>query len=145
MSLIKRESFPVFPQLLDDFFNMDWGFKNNSMTNTTLPAVNIVESNEAFTVEMAAPGMNKEDFHIELDNEILTISSEREIRNELEENDKFTRREFSYQSFKRTFQLPKSVVDDAKIQAKYENGILHVIIPKKEEAKALPPRQIKIR
>ena len=145
MSLIKRESFPMFPQFLDDFFGLDWGFKNHSVTNTTLPAVNIVESNDAFMVEMAAPGMDKKDFQIELDNDMLTISSEKEVKNELEENDRFTRREFSYQAFKRTFQLLKTVVDESKIQASYQNGILQVKIPKREEAKALPPRQIMIR
>lgn len=148
MNLIKRELFPTLPRLFDDFFTTDfndWGFKNHSLTNTTLPAVNIVESDDKFIVEMAAPGMTKKDFEIELDNEMLTISSEKEVSNELEENDKYSRREFSYQSFKRTFQLPKTVVDDSKIEASYENGILTISIPKREEAKALPPRKIKIR
>ncbi len=93
---------------------------------------------------MAAPGMNKKDFQIELDNEILTISSEKKTENDLKEGDRFTRREFSYQSFRRSFHLPKSVVDDSKIKAKYENGVLRVVIWKKEEAKALPPRKIAI-
>jgi HSP20 family protein len=148
MTLIKSKSFlPATPQFFDDFFTrdlFDWGFKNNSLTNTTLPSVNIIENNEGFTVEMAAPGMKKDDFTIELDNDMLTISSEVEFNDELNEGDHYTRREFSYQSFKRTFHLPKSVVDIAKINAKYDNGILKVLIPKREEAKALPPRKIKI-
>jgi HSP20 family protein len=148
MNLIKREFFPTVPSFFDDFFKTDfadWGFKNNSLTNTTLPAVNIVETDDNFTVEMAAPGMSKKDFQIELDNEMLTISSEKELSHELEKTDKYSRREFSYQSFKRTFQLPKSVVDDSKIEASYLNGILKIMIPKREEAKAMPPRTIKIK
>ncbi len=148
MTLIKKNSFlPTIPQFFDDFFTRDiydWGFQNNSSTNTTLPTVNIVENNDAFTVEMAAPGMEKKDFHIELNNEILTISSQREDSNELKEGDRYARREFSYQSFARSFHLPKSVVDESKIVAKYENGMLRVSIPKKEEVKTLPPRRIAI-
>jgi len=149
MTLTKIDA-PVaarLPRLFDDFLTrdlFDWGFKNNSFTNTTIPAVNIVENNEGFTVEMAAPGMNKQDFSIELNNELLTISSQKETQNELKEDDRYTRREFSYQSFQRTFNLPKSVVDESKIKAKYEDGVLRVLIPKKEEAKALPPRTITI-
>ena len=148
MSLMKRNSFiPALPQLFDDFFTrdlFDWGTHNFSNTNTTLPSVNIKEDNEGFMVEMAAPGMDKKDFSIELDNEILTISSQKEMKDEIREGEKFSRHEFSYQSFSRSFHLPKTVVDESRIRAKYENGILKVLIPKKEEAKALPPRQIKI-
>lgn len=148
MTLIKKNSFlPTIPQFFDDFFTKDiydWGFQNNSSTNTTLPTVNIVENNDAFTVEMAAPGMEKKDFHIELNNEVLTISSQKEENNELKNGDRYTRREFSYQSFVRSFHLPKSVVDESRIVAKYENGMLRVSIPKKEEAKTLPPRRIAI-
>ncbi len=147
MTLTKREFFPAIPRLFDDFFTrdfFDWGTNNYSITNTTIPQVNIVESNDDFIVEMAAPGMNKKDFQIELDNETLTISSEKETTNELKEGDRYARQEFSYQSFRRSFRLPKSVVDESKIKAKYENGVLRVMIPKKEEAKALPPRTIKI-
>lgn len=148
MTLIKSNSFfPAIPQFFDDFMTRDFldgGIRNNSSTNTTLPSVNIMENNDGFMVEMAAPGMEKGDFQIELDNETLIITSVKEVEDELKEGDRYTRREFSYQSFKRTFRLPKSVVDDAKIKAKYENGILRVLIPKKEEAKALPPRKIAI-
>jgi HSP20 family protein len=148
MTLIRSNSFlPTVPSFFDDFFTrdlFDWGTKNNSLTNTTLPSVNIIENNDAFMVEMAAPGMEKKDFAIELENDMLTISSVKEMENELKEGDHYTRKEFSYQSFKRTFHLPKSVVEISKINAKYDNGILSVLIPKKEEAKALPPRKIKI-
>ncbi|MCB0554580.1 MAG: Hsp20/alpha crystallin family protein [Phaeodactylibacter sp.] len=138
---------PSLPKLFDDFFTrdlFDWGTQNFSTTDTTIPAVNIIESNDGFTVEMAAPGMNKKDFQIELENEILKISSQKEVKQEIKEDDRYTRREFSYQSFQRTFHLPKSVVDDSKIKAKYEDGVLRVMIPKREEAKKLPPRKIAI-
>ncbi len=148
MTLIRSNSFlPTFPRFFDDFFTkdfFDWGTHNHSITNTTIPSVNILEGNDGFTVEMAAPGMHKKDFEIHLDNETLTISSKKELKNEMKEGDRFTRQEFSYQSFQRSFHLPKSVVDESKIKAKYENGILRVLIPKREEAKALPPRQIAI-
>ena len=134
--------------LFDDLFSrdlMNWGLNNNSTTNTTIPAVNIRETKESFDVELAAPGMRKEDFKVELDGNQLTISSERRSEEqEQTEDNRYTKREFSYQSFQRTFQLPKDVVDSDKIEARYENGLLHLVIPKKEEAKQKPPRMIQI-
>lgn len=149
MSLIKSKPtlLPDLPRFFDDFFTkdiFDWTSRNFSPVNTTLPETNVRESHEEFVVEMAIPGMNKKDFRIELDNEVLKISSEQHSEEELKEGERFTRREFNYQAFQRTFHLPKSVVDDSKIKAKYENGILRIVIPKKEEAKALPPRKINI-
>lgn len=148
MTLIKNSPIlSTLPQLFDDFLTRDladWGFKNHSVTNTTIPSVNIIESNDGFTVEMAAPGMIKSDFTIELDNDILKISSKKEKDELMDENQRYVKREFSYESFVRTFHLTKTVVDDSKINAKYEHGILRIFIPKREEAKALPPRQIKI-
>lgn len=137
----------TLPRFFDDFFTRDFfdgSMRNFSLTNTTIPAVNIVETHESFVVEMAAPGMEKQDFQVELNNEILTISSKKEVYNELKENERYSRREFSYQSFQRSFHLPKSVVDESKIKATYQEGILRVLIPKKEEAKTLPPRLIAI-
>ena len=94
---------------------------------------------------MAVPGMNKEDFVVELDNEILKITSQVEGDQELKHENRYLRREFSYRSFERTFHLPKSVVDQSKIEAMYQDGMLRLMIPKKEEAKALPPRKIAIK
>lgn len=147
MKLMRSNVFPSLPQSFDDFFTkgfFDWGVQNNSATDTTIPAVNVIESHDSFTVEMAAPGMSKKDFQIELENEILKITSRKEVENELKEGERYTRREFSYQSFQRTFHLPKSVVDDSKIAAKYEDGVLRVLIPKREEARLRPPRKIAI-
>lgn len=147
MSIIKRSEFFPGLNLFDDFFSRDiWnvGLNNNSSTNTTIPLVNVKETADNFEVEMAAPGMNKEDFKVELDGNVLTISSERKNENETKETDKYTRREFSYQSFQRSFQLPKEVVDAEKIEAKYENGVLRLLIPKKDEVKPRPPKMIEI-
>ncbi|MGN6603814.1 MAG: Hsp20/alpha crystallin family protein [Ginsengibacter sp.] len=149
MNLIKRNgnSMNQWP-LFDDFFNRDffnWGLSNFSDTNTTVPGVNVKETKDNFEVEVAAPGMDKKDFKIQLDGNLLTISSERsDRREENNEDEKYSRKEFSYQSFQRSFTLPKDVVDSDKIEAKYENGLLHLVIPKKEEAKQKPPRQIQI-
>lgn len=148
MSLIrKNELFPRMTSLFDELFDNDgrnWGINNFSATNTTLPAVNIKETGENFEAEMAAPGMDKEDFRIQLDGNQLTISSEKQTGNEEKDGERYTRREFSYQSFQRLFQLPKEVVDADKIQARYENGVLHLVIPKKEEARQRPPRMIQV-
>jgi HSP20 family protein len=145
MSIIRRNE--LFPNVFDDLFTRDlwnWGLSNNSSTNTTIPAVNIRETNDTFVVEMAAPGMKKDDFRVELDGNTLTISSEKQDQRQENESERYTRREFSYQSFQRTFQLQKDVVDTDKIVARYENGVLHLEIPKKEEAKQKPPKMIQI-
>jgi HSP20 family protein len=149
MSIIKRsELFPGRNNMFDDFFSRDlwnWGLSNNSTTNTTIPAVNIRETNDHFEVEMAAPGMTKNDFKIELDGTTLTITSEKNQENEEKDGERYTRREFSYQSFMRSFTLPRDVVDADKIDARYEHGVLHLLIPKKENAKQRPPRKIEIK
>ena len=135
-----------YPSLLDRFFEndlFDWSSRNFSSTNTTLPSVNIKESQEDFEVEVAAPGLTKKDFRIELNHDQLTVSSEKEAKSEAKEGQQFSLREFSYQSFSRTFNLPNTA-DSEKIGAKYENGILRIVIPKKEEARPRPARQIAI-
>jgi HSP20 family protein len=134
------------PSLFDRFFNndlFDWSASNYSTTNTTLPSVNIKESTDDFEVEVAAPGLTKNDFRIELNHDLLTISSDKEIENETKEGQIFSLREFSYQSFSRSFTLPNTA-DSEKIGARYENGILRIVIPKKEEARPKPARQISI-
>jgi HSP20 family protein len=134
------------PSMFDRLFEgdlFDWSNRNFSQTNTTLPSVNIKESNDAFTVEVAAPGFDKSDFKLELNHDLLTISSEKEIKNETKEGEQFTKREFSYQSFTRSFTMPNTA-DGDKIEAAYDNGILKISIPKKEEAKPKPSRTIEI-
>jgi HSP20 family protein len=148
MSVIKRNgnSSPAFPSIFDDFFSREffnWGNSNFSPTSTTVPAVNIKESADDFKVEVAAPGMEKKDFNITLNGNQLTISSAKQFE-ETKKEESYTRREFSYQSFTRTFQLPKDVVDAERIMATYENGLLNLTIPKREEAKQKGPKQISI-
>ena len=140
--LLKNTDFPVFPNVFNDFFR-DWSTSNFSDTNTTLPAVNIKENENEFTVDVAAPGMNKEDFQVNLENDILTISSEKK-ENKEDANDNYTRKEYSYMSFKRSFTLPKGIVDSEKIKATYKNGELKINIPKLEAAKPKPSKLITV-
>lgn len=131
------------PSFIDRFFDgnlMNW--TNNHM-ESTVPSVNVKETKDGFVVEVAAPGFEKGDFNIELDHDVLSISSEKKMENESKEDGQYTRREYSYQSFKRSFSLPESA-NGEKIEASYKNGILSVNIPKKEEAKPQPKKVIDI-
>lgn len=121
--------------LFDNFFGFIPAVKNPA-------TVNIIEDKNNFRLEVAAPGLEKEDFKIDLHNDVLTISAEKKEEKE-EKDKKYLRREFNYCSFKRSFALPE-YVDADKIEAKHKNGILTVIIPKKEEAKEKEPKTIKI-
>jgi HSP20 family protein len=126
----------------DDFFGRDWF--NDEMQNSTLPAVNIHEDGNEYHVELAAPGMKKKDFNVELEDQMLKISYEKKEENEEKNKDgKYTKREFNYTSFERSFMLPKSV-EQEKIKGEYKDGILTLRIPKKEEAKNKPARMIEI-
>lgn len=136
MTLIKRtQQLPVFGNFFDDFFAKDlfnWNDKNFADFGHTLPSVNVKETDTNFDIELAVPGMKKEDFKISLDRNILTISSEQKTESEEKnENGKYTRREFNYQSFSRSFTLPSEVVDSENIEANYADGILKIAIPKK--------------
>lgn len=145
MSLVKRdvEYVPTLSNFFDDFFTRDlFNWPSSSSTGTSIPKVNIYETDTEFHVEMAAPGMTKDDFKVELDNNMLTISSQKESRDE-EEKKNYQRKEYSFQSFVRTFHLPESA-EAEKINAKYADGILNLVIPKKEEAKRKPAKTIKI-
>ena len=144
MSLIRFSK--SYPSVFDRFFDtdlMDFSSRNFSSTNTTLPSVNIRERDDRFTLDFAAPGFAKEDFKIELNRNLLTVSSEKKFENEQNEGEEFTCREFSYQSFRRSFTLPESV-DGERIEAKYENGILSVQLPKREKMADKPTRMIGI-
>lgn len=149
MNLIKRNGNSIagfHPSFFDGIFGRElfnWENNNFSTTSTTLPSVNIKETAESYEVEVAAPGLEKDDFKITLDGNLLIISSEKESQHANDQGN-FTRREFSYQSFQRSFELPKNAVDEEKINARYENGLLLLSIPKKEEAKQKPPRMIEI-
>ncbi|MBW6459421.1 MAG: Hsp20/alpha crystallin family protein [Bacteroidales bacterium] len=133
-----------FPGLIDEFFGRDVfpGFFLDVDKRMNVPAVNIIEGKDDFRIEVAAPGLDKKDFKIDLDNNVLTISSEKEEKNEQNEY-RFMRREFSYSSFSRSFSLPDTA-NTEKVTAKHADGILTVTIPKREEAKVKPSREIKI-
>jgi HSP20 family protein len=146
MTLVKRDVgyVPTISNFFDDFFTRDlFSWPSDSSTGTSIPKVNIYETDSEFHVEMAAPGMKKDDFKVELDNNALTISSQKTTEEEKTEGKNYQRKEFSYLSFQRTFHLPDSAEAD-KINAKYSDGILNLVIPKKEEAKRKPLKTIKI-
>lgn len=130
------------PNWIEEFFGNDF-FNNEPCVKASIPSVNVIEDNDNYRIEVAAPGLKKEDFKIELDNKLLKIFSERENDDQNKEGEKILRREFSYCSFKRTFSLPDTVTAE-KIKAHHEDGILSVVIPKREEAKIQPVKQIEI-
>jgi len=107
-----------------------------------VPAVNIMEDEKTFKVNLAAPGMKKDDFEITLEEKMLTISSEKKEEKETKD-DKFTRKEYNYSSFSRSFTLPQDVLPD-KIDARYENGVLMLVIPKREPVKKQVPKHISV-
>lgn len=138
---------PSFPSLVDRFFDgdlMDWNSSNFAGEQSTLPAVNVKENDNEFQIEVAAPGLKKEDFKLHLENGRLTISSEKKDEKVEKDGEKVTRKEFSYQSFQRSFNVAENIINADKIAAKYNNGILHVTLPKREEAKPRPAKQINI-
>ncbi len=141
MNLIRKQP-PFFPSLIDDFINTDWNLKVPTFSGT-VPAVNIKELDSQFEIELAVPGMKKDDFEIEVEDGVLSISSTQE-EEQVNEKGKFTRREFSYSSFRRSFTLPDSV-NPTKIDASYKEGVLLVLLPKHKEAQPQPKKLIKIR
>ncbi len=138
MSIIKRSDV-LFPSLMNEILKPDWfGGLENDKNN--VPAVNIKENEKDFELELAVPGRKKEDFQIEINENVLTISSASKIEENIEK-DNYTRREFVYSSFKRAFTLPETV-DEDNIKANYDNGILKFSLPKKAEALPKPKRTI---
>ena len=144
MTLVKfnrnNYSHPVFPRFFNDFFNEELDFYTPRQSKF-VPAVNVIEEEKEFKIEVAAPGLNKKDFKVNLDKDVLTIEANKE-ENKDEKKKNYTRKEFCNHSFSRSFKLPDTI-DGNSIDAKYEDGILHVMLPKKEEA-ILPAREIKI-
>ncbi len=126
------------PGLSEDIWNDFF----TPVTRNSNVSVNIIEGKDDFRIEVAAPGMDRKNFKVDLDNDILTISAEHKEKNE-EQKENYVRREFGFNSFKRTFTLPE-MVDADKIKANHKDGILTINIPKKEEAKVKPPKSISI-
>lgn len=147
MTLVKRSNrlFPSVPSFFDDFIVKDvydWS-KANTANSPSVPSVNVKEDEDKFELEVVAPGLNKNDFKVELDKDVLTISAEVETKSE-ETEDSYTRKEFGKHSFKRSFTLPEQKVNGDKILAKYTDGILYVTLPKNEEAKPKPAKLIEV-
>jgi HSP20 family protein len=146
MSLIKwrnrNDLMPTFPNWVDNFFRDDDFFANRWTRELTVPAVNVKETDTAFDLEVAAPGMKKDDFKLEVKEGMLYISAETKMEKEEKEND-YTRREFSYSTFERSFWLPENVKSD-NIKATYKDGILMITLPKVKVEKKEPSKLIKI-
>lgn len=144
-SLVRNGSY--LPTVFEDFFKPwnEWFDSGSTLLQRvlTVPAVNITESKDEYSLSIAVPGMKKEDFHISIDGSMLTISSEKEISKE-EKEEKYTRKEYNYSSFSRSFSLPEEVIKD-NIQASYHDGVLKLVLPKKEEAKKLAFKNIPVR
>jgi HSP20 family protein len=139
MSLVKFNQYPTFTDLIE---NLERNFLGRVDENSgDIPAVNIKEEKDKFVLDMAAPGLKKDDFKIDLDNYQLTISAETKDEKK-EKTDNYTRREFVYNSFSRSFTLPKTI-DIDKIKGDYKNGVLSLVLPKKEEETKLT-KQIKL-
>lgn len=147
MKTLKKnmENAPVMRTSLWDMFDFDRFFDRdlgNYQWFNKVPAANIVDKKENFIINLAVPGMEKNDFHVKVDNGLLTINAEKEEEFE-EKDEEFTRREFNYNSFTRSFVLPESVNAD-QVEAKYENGVLNIMLPKKDEMKKATQTEIKI-
>jgi HSP20 family protein len=146
MSLLVKRNGNFFPSVINDLFDTDLLspelFNFEGSLPSRIPSVNITEGDKNFKIELAAPGFDKKDFKVETDNGMLTISSEKE-KEEKEDTENYRRREFSYSSFRRSFQLPENSIQD-KIEAKYENGVLKLTLPKKEISISKPKKEIKI-
>jgi HSP20 family protein len=139
---IIRKTTPWFPSLFDEFFTRDFGI-DLAPKNYQTPAVNIYEKEDAFHLELVAPGKEKKDFGVVLEQDTLTISTT--SGNEIVEDDtQFTRREFDYASFNRSFRVPKTI-DTKNIKANYKNGLLTIVLHKRKEAIPEPKKQIEIR
>jgi len=135
----------TMPSLFDDFFKPwnEWFEGGLSMRTVKVPSVNITEQKNEYLVSLAAPGLKKENFKINVDGNMLTISSEKE-ENKEEKDKKFTRKEYSYSSFSRCFTLPEEI-NQAKIEAKYEDGVLKISLPRKKGVNKAAAKQIVVK
>lgn len=137
-----RLTFPRFSSFVDSFFENEFPNLNRNEFFKTPALVNIKDTKDSYQIEVAAPGFSKEEFSIKVEGNLLTISAENKKETETTE-DKFTRKEFHFSSFARSFTLPRTI-DVTKVAAAYESGILYVTLPKKEEAKVNPSIEVKI-
>jgi HSP20 family protein len=136
MTLVKKTNgnAPELESMFGDFFDFNEFFPFKGITTfKSVPSVNVIENGKELKLEVAAPGLSRNDFKIEINRGILTISAEKKDE-QLEENDRYTRREFNYSSFSRSFSLPEYILED-QVQAKFDDGVLKVTLPIKEELK----------
>jgi len=150
MAIIKFNQ-PTLPKMISDFFDND-NFLNDHFAASSwmprtwtknIPSANVKETSKGYDIELAAPGLSKEDFKIGIENDVLSISAEKELHQN-EENEKYTRQEFHYDAFNRSFRLPDTINAD-KIDARYENGLLKINIPKKTEHAVSAKKEIKLK
>ena len=142
MNLISTNLNRWKPTLLDELFDDRWF--NFDAFNQTFPAVNTIEKENQYLLEIAVPGMDKKDFEIEIQNDLISISSISKQEKELKDNFNYNRQEFNYNSFHRTFSLPKEV-DQSKIKAIYSNGILTITLPKLKEVISKSKKLIEVK
>lgn len=142
--MLARINKQYVPAYWDDFFNNSiFNDFHKATCNGTTPAVNVVEEEKGYRIDVAVPGLSKKDFHIDLEDDVLTISSDQKEGKE-DKKHNYMRREFSYASFKRSFQLPETI-DQENIKASHVDGILTIQLPKKEEVVEKAPKQIEIK
>jgi HSP20 family protein len=134
---------PAFVNVFEDFFNHNFPEKTFGEKGSFIPAVNVTEDEKEFKLEIAVPGFEKTDFDVQVEKDFFTVSGKKEAKTEVKEKN-YTRKEFSYSNFKRTFTLPENV-ETANISAVYENGILHVALPKKEVKADVAVKKIDIK
>lgn len=137
---MRRSNYPTLSDFLEEFW--DERSLSANRQNISMPAVNVTEGADHFRIDVAAPGFDKQDFNINVENNVLTISSEKQFEEENKE-ESMSRREFQYGAFQRSFSLPATVNSD-QIKASYENGVLKIRVPKREEAKAKGARRIDV-
>lgn len=144
VSLKRRPNgMPSVFNIFDDLFTSNWPSKFMEETGTFIPSVNVKEDDKNFRLEFAVPGFEKKDFDINIEKDFITVSAKKEMNNEVKEEN-YTRREFSFESFERTFAIPETV-NAEKIEAVYENGILNVVLPKKEVQVQKPVTKVEIK
>jgi HSP20 family protein len=147
MTLIKRNStfYPTINSLFDEWFDRAFP-RLDTAVQSTLPAVNIRENDTEFTIEVAVPGLKKDDIKVELHQNVLSIASEiKSEKDEKDEKGRWARREFNYQSFKRTFTLPEDGVDTERIEASHNDGVLTIRIPKRVQEAIETRKMIEIK
>jgi len=146
MTLVRRfnNQMPGLNNIFDDLFGKEFFYSPAIEGKNTMPSINVRETENEYVIEVAAPGLKKENFNIEIENNVLSVSYQQNEENEEKEKG-FIRHEYNYSSFTRSFSVPKNEVDESKIEASYEDGILSITLQKRLEVKPKPARMIEIK